>query len=183
MKCAHCKQFFYLNNIIQHIRKDHNSQFKCGEVKCSRVFSQGRALSLHFKSAHAAQYDTITEDFITSSSCSQSIIKNTPNKSHPVSYLNIEDYTFNQETQAKKIVLELHSKDNINRTQVSSIVKLVVRHLIEPLLSSNNFGDEFNFKNEINSLMTSLEKISNEYNLINSLVKQNQYIRPLYSSN
>lgn len=114
MKCAHCKQFFNPNNIIQHIRNDHNSQFKCGEETCSRVFSQGRALALHLKSAHAVQCATITDDLITSTSCSQPITRNSPHKSQPAPNLNIEDITFNQEKQAKMFVLELHGKDNLS---------------------------------------------------------------------
>lgn len=60
--------------------------------------------------------------------------------------INAKKYVLNTEfdpdKQVTKFLLDLHGKDNINRSQVSSIAKLVVEHLLHPLLNSISHGKE-----------------------------------------
>lgn len=78
----------------------------------------------------------------------------------------------------KNFILELHSKDNINRSQVASIAKLVVEHLFQPLSSLMVVNKADELIDNFTKIKLSLASLSTEYNLISSLVKEKSYIVP-----
>lgn len=174
MKCAHCDNTFNTVDLIKHLRKEHNGQYKCGVQTCTRIFTQGSKLATHLKSSHAneilaiplvinSHHDTAL-DFIEP-------VFNTAKK-------NIPDAKFEPDEQVSKFLLDLQGKDNITRSQVSSIANSVVEFLFQPLLNSVSGSKETDLIDKVELMKCSLISLRDEYTLITSLSNQKCYIAP-----
>lgn len=128
---------------------------KCGEQDCIRIFVKVSLLLSHLKSTHTGESNSVPNVSSTHKDTTIDFI----NFIEPVSTIakkNIfwkeNDPKFDPDEQVTKFLLDLHGKDNISRSQISSVTKFVLEHLLQQLSNSISHVEEIDTKDNVKKL-------------------------------